>query len=850
MISLLLILFFVSISFASADDLSDIEITDNDEVQEIEEISMDVVDDTNTPEKNVLSASNEKTFADLRSQISKASSGDTIVLDSNYVYNSGFTNNGITIDKTLTIDGKGHTLNAKKSGRIFSIAASNVVLKNIIFTNGYKDDGAGAISGVNAKKITIMNCTFKNNGAGAIGGAVFLKNDNHKITGCTFVSNTATKSGGAIRLQGNKAVIEKCTFKNNKVTGSDFLGGAVCALGNYITVKNNVFENNVASRDGGALDIEGSDVEKIGKHNVVENNTFTNNSAKYGGAISANCQNITITKNTFSKNHATSLGGAIRIAGTKTNTGKITLNSFNGDYAPSGGAIFIDGNQTTVSQNTFKSNKATTGSGGAINIRGNKNVVTKNSITSASAKEVGGAIYQEGTSFKLTYNNITKSKSSKSGGAAYINGNSASIQNNVFANNGATAYGGAINIKSNNAVLKSNDFEANTAGKTGKSVNGQGTKPTISNNNLINVKSQSGIIVWSNYNVPKQNIVKKSNTTQNNTTKPEETVAENTSIVDNRTKTKIIYEDMQTGPIQNKDERTGNYFCVQLIDENDNILAGLPIKIGFNGVIYNRTTDSEGGARLQINLASEDKYTFAISFLGDDGYQAAFEVALIDVSKNYPAPNKANSTTNATKLNVTKDTNRTKTYIQYSDMVTTSVLKVDGRAGEYFYVKLLDHNKNALTGAPIKIGFNGVIYNRTTDSSGQARLQINLLKVTKYTFAISYLGSPVRQASFEVAKITVKAQTPKLSAAAKTFKASAKTKSVSATLLSAKGNPIKNQKLNFTVNGKTYAGTTNSNGVATVNISLNKKGTYSCSIKFAGMAGCNAKTITSTVKIT
>ena len=45
---------------------------------------------------------------------------------------------------------------------------------------------------------------------------------------------------------------------------------------------------------------------------------------------------------------------------------------------------------------------------------------------------------------------------------------------------------------------------------------------------------------------------------------------------------------------------------------------------------------------------------------------------------------------------------------------------------------------------------------------------------------------------------------------------------------------IKNKKVKFTVNGKTYTATTNSKGVATVKITLNKKGTYTYTAKFAG----------------
>lgn len=861
LISLLLILFFVTISFVSASEIDELEINDNNNVR-VNDMSTENIGANLIQEKEPLSAANSKTFKDLNSEISKAEAGDTIVLDSDYVYNSGFTNNGITINKKLTIDGNGYTLDAKKSGRIFSITADNVILKNIIFVNGYKSDGAGAISCSIASKLTISNCTFKNNAADAIAGAVFLKNNGHKVIGCTFISNTASKSGGAIRLQGNNAIFENNVFKSNKVTGSDFLGGAICALGNNIIVKNNTFTSNVAGRDGGALDIEGSETEKIGKNNIITFNTFTSNSAKYGGAISANCQNITISNNIFNNNHATTsgLGGAIRIAGTKTNTGKITGNSFIGNYAPSGGTIFINGNGTSVSKNTFKNSKSTSASGGTINIRGNNNVVSQNDIDTSNSKGSGGAIYADGNNFKLTNNNITSATSGASGGAAYILSTGSTITGNIFNSNTASTLGGAIQVKGNkatlntnkfisntaksnnggaiyiesdNAVLKSNDFEGNSA-KTGYSLYGKGSKPTISNNNLINIKDQSKELVWLNYNIPAQNKIDK-----------KEPITP-----DNRAVTKIIYEDMNTAPVNiDVDGRIGNYFSVKLVDKNNNPLVGLPIKFGFNGKIYDKNTTSNGAAKLQINLPKEELYTFAVSFLGDDDYQGSFVVAKINVSKTNPKPNSANSNSTGEKANVTKVTNRLKTSISYSNMTTFSVLGADGRIGKYFIVKLLDNKGKSLSSLPIKIGFNGKIYNKTTASDGSAKVQINLARPTGYTFAICYLGNLKYQGSFAVAKITVKAQTPKLTSSAKTFKASDKTKSLTATLLTANSKPMKNQKISFTINGKSYTGTTDTKGVAAVKISLNKKGTYSCVIKYDGRVGCNAKSTKVTVKI-
>lgn len=319
--------------------------------------------------------------------------------------------------------------------------------------------------------------------------------------------------------------------------------------------------------------------------------------------------------------------------------------------------------------------------------------------------------------------------------------------------------------------------------------------------------------------------------------------------VKDRIGTRIIYSNMNTAPVPKSAGRIGNYFCVKLVDENNEPLAGVPIKIGFNGVVYNKITDSQGGARLQINLVREDLYTFAISFLGDDEYQASFEVAKIDVNKKHPKPNKLNGTTTATEVNKTQKETRLETSFIYQNMETGSVLQVDGRAGKYFTVKLVDNNKKALADMPIKIGFNGVIYNKVTNSTGEARLQINLIRPDVYTFAISYLGDTKYQASFNVAKITVNPHTPKLSASAKKFKAAAKTKTISATLKSSNGNGIKGKKIIFRINGKNYAANTNSKGVASVKISLTKKGTYTATAKFAGDSNIKATSTKFTVKI-
>ena len=197
------------------------------------------------------------------------------------------------------------------------------------------------------------------------------------------------------------------------------------------------------------------------------------------------------------------------------------------------------------------------------------------------------------------------------------------------------------------------------------------------------------------------------------------------------------------------------------------------------------------------------------------------------------------------------NTERTETEIIYQNMTTTAVdVDTDGRIGKYFYITLQDKNGNLLKNKPVQIGFNGVVYDRTTDNDGKARLQINLKNAGTYTFAVSYLGDDAYNGSFIVAKIVVNKQKGSLTVPNKSYKASASTKSLTATFKSASGKVVKGKKITFTVNGKSYSATTNAKGVATVKVSLNTKGTYSFTAKFAGNTMYAAISKKATLKIT
>ena len=272
----LLALFAVSAVSAAdnaTEDISDMGETLSDEVISVEEIQ--ATGQANDDE--TIGETDDGTFTALQQKINGASVNATITLSNNYTYDSGFNTEGITIDKDLTIDGRGYTIDGDKKSRIFYVERDcNVVFKNITFINGYSNVG-GAMSGGSA-----VNCTFNGNHANDVGGAM----REGSAVNCTFNGNHANLDGGA--MWGGSAV--NCTFNDNHAhDGGAMWGGSAV---------NCTFNYNTAERSGGAM-MGGSAV----------NCTFNDNNADQGdggamrGGSAVNCD--------FNGNYANYGGGAM-----------------------------------------------------------------------------------------------------------------------------------------------------------------------------------------------------------------------------------------------------------------------------------------------------------------------------------------------------------------------------------------------------------------------------------------------------------------------------------------------------------------------------------------------------------
>ena len=129
----------------------------------------------------------EGTFTDLKGLID--SSEDTLNLSRNYTYSeSDNMEEGIVINRALTIEGNGFTINGANASGIFKIYMGDVVIKNLNFINGHSNYYGGAIDG----PATAINCTFIQNSATSFGGGIF---EGESIN-CTFINNSASRGGG------------------------------------------------------------------------------------------------------------------------------------------------------------------------------------------------------------------------------------------------------------------------------------------------------------------------------------------------------------------------------------------------------------------------------------------------------------------------------------------------------------------------------------------------------------------------------------------------------------------------------------------------------------------------------
>ena len=396
----------------------------------------------------------------------------------------------ITDIESLTIDGRGFSIDGDDRAGLFNLKNSNVVFKNLTFKNAITQDGSIF---ENDAQTTFINCRFinnhpsynksliNNNGQVKLENCRFINNlsknrslisnDNEfEITGCEFslnsnekstiansgklsidnskfINNHSDENAGALRNEKEaRLLVENTLFKSNSTSAS---GGAVLNSGELIFI-GCLFESNFSDGDGGVINNEkDANLE-------IKDSDIRNNSSKGDGGAVINWGNLSFKNSIFSNNTARKDGGVVNIQ-----KGSLLIEDceFNKNSAFDGGSLFNRGD-LRINNSKFEDNTAKK-DGGALNTYDGNIKILKALFMKNNADD-GGAIYSREGEILILGSEFLQNTGGINGGAI-ITWCEMTIEDSKLSQNSAKIYGGAINNQKNLLSLKNCEFSKNNA---------------------------------------------------------------------------------------------------------------------------------------------------------------------------------------------------------------------------------------------------------------------------------------------------------------------------------------------------------------------------------------------------
>ena len=394
--------------------------------------------------------------------------GDAInVLNSNFTDNEASYGGAIFVgnesaDTTIT-----HVLfdknTADVNGGAILITGSGVVINDTLFQSNIAGESGGAAY-VDGEGTTnaIYHSVFDDNKAGSHGGAIYGLANYGTVSYSNFTNNQAVY-GGAISLNNasSNARISNVRFENNHATKN---GGAIDDNSTGMELNNAMFVNNEADEYGGGLCAETSATKGLG-----ENNTFIENDAGIsGGAIAwLGASEISIDNYKFINNTAVKSGGAIFVS-SESNEGNVSNSYFENNYATDfrnsqGGAIDWHGDNAYIYNATFVDSFAVTGGSVFIGEECDGAEIINSSFKSSRALGNGGSIVVCGNDITIDGSNFTDSRAIGDGGAIYLNNANAVVKNSQFTNTQALSGNGGAIYASGICTFENNEFRQYSA---------------------------------------------------------------------------------------------------------------------------------------------------------------------------------------------------------------------------------------------------------------------------------------------------------------------------------------------------------------------------------------------------
>ena len=741
--------------------------------------------------------------------------GTSIMIQSNNIANADAQTGGaIHVESgAATIDSNNFT-KCSATNKGGTIKADT---KTIITCNNFKDNTAKEGSDIfiyNGDNSQVKNNSFANFNSNSLityGNVDIQDNDglDDSFAGLQIMIKSA-KAGKEITLtsdpqrgdfaEGGIVIQNPITINgNNHILDGEKKGRIFVVNSAQVTLKNIIFKNAKISDGGAAI------LSKVGGLTII-NCTFIDNQAEYGGALYSSSGGNTLINCTFERNVATKSGGAVNIDGTNNN--KIINNTFRNNKANTnnGGAIVITGNNkgnNSIKCNSFEGNTAKYADGGALYLdKGIGNKIEDNAFKNNRAR-IGGAVtlYESGY-FTLVNNIFTENNATSMGGALRANivnsETKSTISNNKFKSNTAQN-SGALHIDGSNVEINKNEFNGNeaTQGYSGTmQINGNTIK--ILNNDIsnTNAKTSGGAIV----------------------------VKKGTSIT------------IQSNNFTNAKARDGGAIHVEsgvaTIKSNNFIKCGASNR---GGAIKSDTKVIVTENTFKGNTATDRGSDILIYYTGSK---------ISQIKNNDFAPYTSKSIVTFTVPLKIQDN------IGFKEPVKIETLNKNyavTTTAKYLTVVLKNSRGTGVSGKTLTISLNGKKYTEKTDADGKYKTKIAISAIKKYSCTVKFAGDKTTCAKTSTFYLYVNKAATKISSPAKTFKKSA-VKKVVVTLKSGK-KVLAKKKVSIKINGKTYKGTTNSRGKATIKIKITKKGSFKGTLKYIGNKTYKACTGKVTIKI-
>lgn len=338
---------------------------------------------------------------------------------------------------------------------------SFILASAVILSGGWTDDFS--TRDLNTKKTTLnLNGNILLTASAGVCGLNGFNLQNG--SGAPDIVPVSGDYGGAVRIVNTTATVTNCEIQLNDVTqGSGFGGGGgVSAYNSAVTITDNYFHDNTATRGGAVYLYETSGTVS---GNTIENNTgyFNGQDVPTGGAIAMeSCTGVALNGNDILNNTGAYEGGALWIVGSTGVTfdgGSVSGNS----ASQNGGGAYLDGSAVSFTGVEFTGNDAFI-TGGAVAVYDTSSVTVNGCAIDQNEAFLGAAVYAATGELFLRHNLLLSNTAGISGGALNavdLTGGEV-VGNTADSNTGSSGVGGFI--FGNSSIDVFNNIVTNSVG--------------------------------------------------------------------------------------------------------------------------------------------------------------------------------------------------------------------------------------------------------------------------------------------------------------------------------------------------------------------------------------------------